>query len=159
MNSLAPVNARPLQPFSVDEARPSLTLLFAAYDPPFADREASGIKALMDAKVKAYLLGLQGIPGWAIEQTVTDFIQGKIERRRRDKLPTAEEIAAIARETVRLEAARQAERRARDQQMQEAREWHEKQAWLKTPEGQKHQEDRAKRAAEILSRASRSMSE
>lgn len=154
MNELATQQGQlPLKASAVDEARRPLLAMFAAYDPPFADRNASQIERLMDAKVSAYLLALQGLPAWAIETAVKDYIQGRVERRRRDKLPTAEEIAALAREHVSKEATKQTAERERREQLAESRAWAEKQEWLKTPEGQEHQRQRAERAAAIMRHA------
>ncbi|WP_143750495.1 hypothetical protein [Mesorhizobium sp. WSM4308] len=109
----------------------------------------------MDAKVSAYLLAVQGLPAWSIESAVKDFIQGRVERKRRDKLPTAEEIAAVAREHVTVEATKQTAERARREQIAESQAWEEKQRWLKTSEGQEHQRQRAERAALIMRTAAR----
>lgn len=153
MNSLVTIDARPLAPFTADEAREPLLTLFSAYDPPYVDKDAPKAKALIDAKVSAYLLALQGLPAWAIETAVKDYIQGRVERNRRDKLPTAEEIAALAREHVSKEATKQTAERERREQLAESRAWAEKQEWLKTPEGQEHQRQRAERAAAIMRHA------
>lgn len=158
MNSLAPVEGKPLAPISMDEARKPLAVLFAAYPEPWTDRAASQAQNLIDAKVSAYLMALQGLPAWAIETTVRDYIQGRVERRRRDKLPTAEEIAALSREYVTKEASRQMIDCARREQLAESRAWAEKQEWLKTPEGQEHQRQRAERAELIMRTAGQSMS-
>jgi hypothetical protein len=158
MNGIVTTGQKALMPVTADEARKPLLVLFSAYDPPFTDRTAEHRQKLMDAKVSAYLLAVQGIPAWAIERTVTDFIQGRIERRRRDKLPTAEEIAAVAREHVTTEAARQQAERERRGQIADAKSWEEHQAFLKTPEGQQHQRQRAERAALIMRTAAQSMS-
>jgi hypothetical protein len=68
-------------------------------------------------------MGLEGLPGWAIEQTVRDFIQGKIERpaRRKGALPTVEEISAEARAYVDKEASRQRAEISRKEQLAERR--------------------------------------
>lgn len=153
MNSLAPINGKSLAPLSVDEARKPLAVLFAAYPEPWADKSATHAQKLIDAKVAAYLLALQGLPAWAIETAVKDFVQGRVDRKRRDRLPTAEEVAALSREYVSKEAAKQATERQRREQLDEAQEWAEKQKWLATPEGQEHQRQRAERAEAILRNA------
>lgn len=161
MNSLATTEqkaALALMPQTADEARKPLLVLFSAYDPPFTDRTAEHRQKLMDAKVSAYLLAVQGIPAWAITSAVTDFIQGRIERKRRDKLPTAEEIAAVSREHVTKEATRQTAERERQEQIAESRRWEEHQAFLKTEAGQEYQKQRAERAALIMRTAGQSMS-
>ncbi|WP_159585943.1 hypothetical protein [Chelativorans xinjiangense] len=129
-------------------------MLFAAYPEPWSDKSASHAQELIDAKVRAYVLAVQGIPAWAIEQAVTDFIQGRVERRARGKLPAAEEIAFAARKHVEIEASRQMKQKAIQSQLDEAEEWKRHQQWLSTPEGQAHQKERARKAAEILARAS-----
>ncbi|TIO15610.1 MAG: hypothetical protein E5X86_19770 [Mesorhizobium sp.] len=159
MNALASIDGKALAPLSVDEARKPLAILFAAYPEPWTDKGASHAQALIEAKVSAYLLALQGLPAWAIETAVKDYIQGRVERRRRDKLPTAEEIAALSREHVGKEAARQMVERARREQLAESQAWAEKQKWLQTPEGQEHQRQRAERAAAILRTAGQTIPE
>lgn len=153
MNSLAPIDGKALSPRSADEARQPLAILFAAYPEPWTDKSASHVQKLIDAKVSAYLLALQGLPAWAIETAIKDYIQGHVERSRRDRLPTAEEVSALARKHLGEEATRQMVERARREQLAEAAAWEEKQAWLKTPEGQEHQRQRAERAALILRQA------
>jgi hypothetical protein len=159
MNALAPVEGKALALRSADEARQPLAVLFAAYPEPWVDKDATHLKKLIEAKVSAYLLALEGLPAWAIETAVKDYIQGRVERRRRDKLPTAEEIAALSREHVGKEAARQMVDRAQREQLAESKAWAEKQEWLKTPEGQEHQRQRAERAAAILRHAGQTMPE
>lgn len=109
MNALVTTETKPLRAFTADESRGPLMMLFAAYPEPFADRNAEHADKLFDAKVSAYLLGLDGLPKWAIEHTVKDFIQGRIERpaRRKGALPTVEEISSEARVHVDREASRQ----------------------------------------------------
>ena len=110
MNSLVTYDAKPLRSFTADESRGPLLMLFAGYDDPWTGRADDTERAkLFDAKVSAYLLGLDGLPKWAIEHTVKDFIQGRIERpaRRKGALPTVEEISSEARVHVDREASRQ----------------------------------------------------
>lgn len=155
MNALVPTDAKPLRAFTRDEASKPLLVLFAAYPEPWADKTALQAKALQDAKVSAYLLAMEGLPAWSIEQSIKDYIQGRIERKRRDKMPTAEEIAAVAREHVSSEATKQLQQRAIEEQKREAAEWKAKQEWLATPEGQAHQAERAEKARAIMQRAAR----
>lgn len=150
MQEISTTVQKPLMPVTADEARKPLAVLFAAYPEPWMDKSATHAQKLIDAKVSAYLLAVQGIPAWAIETTVTDFLQGRIERRHRDRLPTAEEVSAQARERVAREAERQTAERQRREQLAESEAWARKQAWLKTPEGQEHQRQRAERAALIM---------
>lgn len=109
MNALVTTETKPLRAFTADESRGPLLVLFSAYPDPFTDRNAEHADKLFDAKVSAYLLGLDGLPKWAIEHTVKDFIQGRIERpaRRKGALPTVEEISSEARVHVDREASRQ----------------------------------------------------
>jgi hypothetical protein len=155
MNSLATIEGNALEskalvPQKPDEARAPLAVLFAAYPEPWSDRNASHAQKLIDAKVSAYLLALQGLPAWAIESAVKDFVQGRVDRRRRDRLPTAEEVAALSREYVDREAIRQLNERQRREQIAESQAWEAKQKWLQSPEGQEHQRQRAERAALIM---------
>lgn len=105
MNALAPTNARPLVAVSVDEAREPLVTLCSAYDPPFGEKS----QALMAARVRAYMLGLGKLPGWAISEAVMAFIEGRVERpsRRIGILPTVEELATETRKIVEREGSRQ----------------------------------------------------
>lgn len=121
MNALVVHAQRPLRAFSVDEARKPLALLFAAYPEPYQDRNATHGEELATAKVNAYMLGLEGLPAWAIEQAVCDFIQGKVDRRRKGALPTPEEVAAEARVHVEREGSRQHAERVRAEQYAERR--------------------------------------
>lgn len=109
MNALAQIDVKPLRAFAADEARGPLLVLFSAYPEPWSDKNAEKSAEFSQAKVSAYLLGLDGLPKWAIEQAVRDFVQGKVERpaRKRGVLPTVEEIAVQTRKCVEEEAARQ----------------------------------------------------
>lgn len=120
MNALANVS-KPLRASSLDEARKPLLVLFAAYPEPWSDKSADRADDLSNAKVSAYLLGLEGLPGWAIEQTVKEFIQGKVERpaRRKGALPTVEEISSEARVHVEREGSKQRTETARLEQLAE----------------------------------------
>lgn len=108
MNPLVQPQARPLTALSIDEGREALFRLFASYDPPFGDKA----NALMDAKVRAYRLGLGKIPGWALDEAVAAFTEGTVERpsRRIGVLPTVEELATEARKGVEREAVKQESR-------------------------------------------------
>jgi hypothetical protein len=121
MNALSQVNHRPLRAFAVDEARNPLLVLFAAYPEPWTDKSADRADDLSSAKVSAYLMGLDGLPGWAIEQAVKDFIQGRIDRpvRRKGSLPTVEEISVEARGHVNNEGSKQRAEAMRVEQFQE----------------------------------------
>lgn len=143
----------PLSPSAIDEARKPLGQLFAAYPEPWSDRSASHAQTLIDAKVNAYLLAVEGIPGWAVSQAVKDFIQGKVDRKARGRLPAAEEVAAEARKHLEAERERQATHRRMVDQIEEAQAWKKHQQWLATPEGQAHKRERARKAKEIMARA------
>lgn len=132
------------------DARKPLALLFAGYPEPFSKGDT---EALRRAQVEAYLVGLDGLPEWAIREAVTDFIQGRIERPNRSKLPTAEQVSAQARHHVEREASRQSGIRERVADLKEAREWQAHQDWLKTPEGKAHLAERQRRAEQIMSGA------
>jgi hypothetical protein len=121
LNALVTTNMKPLRAFTVDEARGPLLVLFAAYPEPWNDRTAEHAGDLAQAKVSAYMLGLEGLPSWAIEQTVKEFIQGKIDRptRRKGALPTVEEISAEARVHVEREGSKQRAETARVEQLAE----------------------------------------
>lgn len=121
MNALATTNGKPLRAFAIDEARGPLLVLFSAYPEPWSDKGAEHAGDLAQARVSAYMLGLEGLPSWAIEQTVRDFIQGKIDRpaRRKGALPTVEEISAEARLHVDREASKQRVETARLEQIAE----------------------------------------
>jgi len=95
MNTLATVDHKPLSPIYADEARDPLLIMLAAYPEPFTERGAEQVDNLHKARVSAYLMGLEGLPGWAIEKGVREFIAGKVDRpaRSRGKLPTVEELA------------------------------------------------------------------
>lgn len=145
MNSLAPVDIKPLRRQPTCDPRKPLAILFAGYPEPFAKGDTEQLRR---AQVEAYMLGLDGVPEWAIRESVTAFIQGTIERSNRSKLPTAEQIAALAREKVSAEATRQQVRRQREKDAQARRE--EEARNKLTPD---EMEVRRKRAAEIMSRA------
>lgn len=121
MNALAPTSGKLLRPLSMDEARDPLLLLFSAYPEPYSDKSAGQHDKMMAARVSAYMLGLEGLPGWAIEQAVKDFIQGRVERpaRRKGQLPTVEELSTEARGYVEQEASRQRSEQLRREQLAE----------------------------------------
>ena len=145
MNSLATTDSKPLRRQPMCDPRKPLAILFAAYPEPFAKGDTEQLRR---AQVEAYMLGLDGVPEWAIRESVTAFIQGAIERSNRSKLPTAEQIAALAREKVSAEATKQSILRQREKDAQERRE--EEARNKLTPD---EMEVRRKRAAEIMSRA------
>lgn len=136
----------PLRPETADEARIPLSQLFAAYPEPWADRSASHAQELIAAKVNAYLLALSGLPAWAIQRAVLDFIQGRIERKSRDRLPTAEQVAVEARKHLDAEAMKQ----ARDRSIEAARA--EQRASDEFMANRPSSEERARIAARILAR-------
>lgn len=100
MNSLAPTTVRPLRKQPTDDLRKPLLVLFSAYPVYNTTPENDA------ARTAAYLLGLSDLPEWAVSEAVRRFVQGKVDRKSRDKLPTAEQIAAEARVLVDEEAGR-----------------------------------------------------
>ena len=144
-------NFKPLRRTPLCDPRKPLFLLFSAYPEPWNGK--GDVEALRNAQVEAYLVGMDGLPEWAIREAVTDFIQGRIDRQNRSKLPTAEQVSAQSRHHVEREASRQSGIRERIADLKEAREWQEHQDWLKTDEGKAHLEHRRKQAAAILSGA------
>lgn len=134
----------PLRAESVTEALKPLAHLFAAYPEPWADKTASHVKELLEAKANSYQIAVQGIPAWAVQKAVLDFIQGRVERRNRDKLPTAEQLAVVARQHLDEEA--KAQQIARRQQEQKAELEREAKFLATRPPA----EERARRAAEIM---------
>lgn len=133
-----------------NEAKAGLLRLFSAYPEPYVARDAEHADKISRARVAAYQLALDGLPAWAIELSVSDFIQGRVERRRRDLLPTAEEIAARARDEVSKEASRQMARKAEADQRAEIAEMEARQKRMNDPAYQKELEARAKRVQKIL---------
>lgn len=133
-----------------NEAIAGLLRLFSAYPEPYIARDAEHADKISKARVAAYKLALDGLPAWAIELAVSDFIQGRVDRRRRDLLPTAEEVAARAREEISKEASRQMARQAEADQRAEIAEMEERQRRMNDPSYRKELEERAKRVAEMM---------
>ena len=113
MNAVVQTDTRPLMARSVGEAMEPLLVLFAAYPEPWTDKKPESVERLRDAQVRAYMFGLDKLPGWAIGEAVRDFTSGKVERpaRRVGVLPTVEELAKEVRRHVEDEAARQSRAR------------------------------------------------
>ncbi len=150
MSALAPLHGKPLRRSPTCDVAKPLLILFAAYPEPFAKGDT---EALRSAQVAAYQLGMDGLPQWAVQQAVTDFIQGKVERPNRAKLPTAEQIAAQARIAINKEQDSQAREREAEEQREEARKAKEHEEFRKTPEGQAELARRRERAAAIMASA------
>lgn len=108
MNALVTLDPRPLTALSVEETRKPLGRLFASYQEPWADKGADQVERLRDAQVRAYMMGLDKMPGWAVEAAVHDFTSGNVERpaRRIGVLPTVEELAKEGRRHIEAEAQR-----------------------------------------------------
>lgn len=140
MNSLAPTTARPLRRQPTDDLRKPLLVLFSAY-PVFNSTPQAD-----EARAAAYLLGLSELPEWAVSEAVRRFVQGKVERRNRDKLPTAEQVAAEARELVDAEARR---RVIENNRLEQARLRKQEREFA---ENRAPAEERARLAAEIMAR-------
>jgi hypothetical protein len=150
LSALAPLHGKPLQRQPTCDIGKPLLILFAAYEPSYAP---NATEALRSAQVAAYQLGMDGLPQWAVQQAVTEFIQGKVERPNRSKLPTAEQIAAQARVAINKEQDAQARERERVEQQEEAQKAREQEEFRKTPEGQAEMAQRRERAAAIMARA------
>lgn len=113
MNALTPQSSKPLRPQVTCDLRKPLFILFSAY-PNYATTQQES-----DARVEAYRIGLSGLPEWAVMEAVTRFVQGKVDRKSRDRLPTAEQVAAVSREILDAEAERRKVQIAIDQQRRE----------------------------------------
>ena len=106
MTVLASTINKPLRAQMADDLRRPLATLFAGYEAPWAKGDAEAVLSLRDAQAKVYMLALNGLPEWAVQEAVTAFVQGRVERSNRAKLPTAEQIAAEARRLERAEERR-----------------------------------------------------
>ena len=122
MTVLASTINKPLRAQMADDLRRPLATLFAGYEAPWAKGDAEAVLSLRDAQAKVYMLALNGLPEWAVQEAVTAFVQGRVERSNRAKLPTAEQIAAEARRLISEEAQRQQRSRAEQEARDEARE-------------------------------------
>lgn len=141
MNALAPQGqTKPLQRQPTDDLTRPLFILFSAY-PDFSKTPQEA-----EARTAAYLLALSTFPEWAVRQAVTRFVQGHVERRNRDKIPTAEQIAAEAREIVNDEAEKRRQQNIIDQQRKE------REAEEKRRANRGSQEERGRKIAEIMAR-------
>lgn len=143
MTVLVPTVSRPLTRQAMDDLRRPLAMLFAAYPEPYSKGDVSELRRL---QAESYMLALDGIPEWAVTETVTNFIQGRVERKSSDRLPTAEQIAKQCRAVLEIEADAQRARLQLRKQVEERRIEAQRAAERGT------QEDRARRAAEIMAR-------
>lgn len=148
MNAL--VQALPLIAMRPTEGKPALVKLISAYPEPFIAKDATHAEKMKEARIAAYLMAFEGLPGWSLDQSVKDFIQGRVERRRRDIMPTAEEVAAKAREHVHSEASRQMNAKVIAEQLQEQKDLAAREAYLRTPEGKAEAERKRQRAIQIM---------
>ena len=138
----------PLRPGQADDLSRPLLMLFAGYPEPYAKTaKPEALDALNRARTEAFMLALSGLPEWAVSRSVADFIQGRVERRHRDKLPTAEQVAVEARRHLEEETRRQSMERRRAQEAQE-RARHEEFLRSRPPA-----EERARHVAEVMRRA------
>lgn len=144
MTVLVPTVSRPLTRQIMDDMRKPLFRLFAGYPEPFAKGDTEDLRRL---QAEVYMLALDGIPEWAATEAVTAFIQGRVERKASDRLPTAEQLAKQCRIVLEAEAEAQKARRQALQRAQEAKVEQERAA-TRLP-----QEERARRANEIMARA------
>jgi hypothetical protein len=146
MNALAPQGqTKPLQRQPTDDLRRPLLILFSAY-PDYSKTQDEA-----DARTAAYLLALSTFPEWAVRESVTRFVQGHVERRNRDKIPTAEQIAAEAREIVNDEAEKRRQQNIIDQQRKEREAEEQRRA------DRGSQEDRAAHVQRLLGRSIKTM--
>lgn len=148
MNALAPQGqTKPLQRQPTDDLTRPLFILFSAY-PDFSRTQQEA-----EARTAAYLLALCTFPEWAVRQAVTRFVQGHVERRNRDKIPTAEQIAAEAREIVNEEAEKRRQQNIIDQQRKEREAEEQRRADRGSPE------ERAAHVQRLLGRSIKTMQE
>ena len=146
MNALAPQGqTKPLQRQPTDDLTRPLFILFSAY-PDFSRTQDEA-----DARTAAYLLALSTFPEWAVRQAVTRFVQGHVERRNRDKIPTAEQIAAEAREIINDEAEKRRQQNIIDQQRKEREAEEHRRADRGSPE------ERAAHVQRLLGRSIKTM--
>lgn len=113
MNALTSHSPKPLRPQMTCDIRRPLFTLFSAY-PVFNSTPQAD-----DARLESYRLGLQGLPEWVVMEAVTRFVQGKVDRKSRDRLPTAEQVAAVSREILNDQADKEKAARLLEQQRRE----------------------------------------
>lgn len=146
MNALAPQGqTKPLQRQPTDDLTRPLFILFSAY-PDFSRSPQEA-----EARTAAYLLALSTFPEWAVRQAVTRFVQGHVERRNRDKIPTAEQVAAETREIINDEAEKRRQQNIIDQQRKEREAEEQRRAERGSPE------DRAAHVQRLLGRSIKTM--
>jgi hypothetical protein len=146
MNALAPQGqTKPLQRQPTDDLTRPLFMLFSGYDTFPMSQEAS------DARTAFYLLALAEFPEWAVREAVVRFGTGKVERKNRDRMPTAEQIAAEAREIVNDEAEKRRQQSIIDQQRKEREAEEQRRA------NRGSQEDRAAHVQRLLGRSIKTM--
>lgn len=143
MTVLVPTVSRPLTRQAMDDLRRPLSMLFASYPEPFGRGDVTDLRRL---QAESYMLALEGIPEWAVTEAVTAFIQGRVERKSPDRLPTAEQLAKQCRAVLETEADAQRQRNQLRKQAEERRIETQRAAERGSPE------ERARRAAEILAR-------
>lgn len=135
MSTLTTITSKPLMPQRQGEAKDALVKLISAYPEPYMAHNAEHADQMKKARVAAYMLAFEGLPGWSIDSSVKDFIQGRIDRKARHIMPTAEEIAARARELVLIEAGKQSAARALAEQQADLKAAELRAAWAESPEG------------------------
>lgn len=145
MNGLVTTSLRPLSRQPMDDLRRPLAILFSSY-PVFNSTPEDAA-----ARTAAYLLAISDLPEWCIMSAVTRFIQGKVERKNRDRMPTAEQVASEARSIVDDEREKARMRRIADQYLRERREEQEALATRLTPE------ERAAQVTRLLGRSIKTM--
>lgn len=141
MNALAPTDKpKPLRRAPTDDLTRPLFMLFSGYDTFPMSQEAS------DARTAFYLLALAEFPEWAVREAVVRFGTGKVERKNRDRMPTAEQIAAETREIINDEAEKRRQQNIIDQQRKE------REAEERRRADRGSQEERGRKIAEIMAR-------
>ena len=101
------MNALALIASQIEDYTEPLSLLMVAYPEPWSGKDASHVHELNKARAGAYRLAMEGLPAWCVAQSVKNFIQGRVDRKRREFLPTAEHVANEARRVLDLEVSRQ----------------------------------------------------
>ena len=146
MNALAPTDKpKPLRRAPTDDLTRPLFMLFSGYDTFPMSQEAS------DARTAFYLLALAEFPEWAVREAVVRFGTGKVERKNRDRMPTAEQIAAEAREIVNDEAEKRRQQNILDEQRKEREAEEQRRA------NRGSQEERAAHVQRLLGRSIKTM--
>lgn len=152
MSSLTTIPSKPLMPQRQGEAKEAMMRLIAGYPEPYTDNTAEHAAEMKKARVAVYMLAFEGLPGWAVYDAVLDYIQGRIDRKRRDAMPTAEQISARARELVLIEAGKQSAARALAEQQADLKAAELKAAWAESPEGKAEMQRRKEASSRLMAK-------